>query len=363
MKGKLASLALVALPVAALGQLQYRADALIFDGNVGATPSGIAGGYIVGNLQTDAGLVSALWSAGGSQALAAPSGATLFGAAGVNRFGTAVGTAGSARGAVAGIVWRNGAAEWLPNEDEDDDTTETLYGSRALGINDGGTIIGGAETEYGSVGVVWDGDDVRLLMGLDPVGEYQESRANAINDAGQIAGSAKGAGRRQAVVWETSGVRVLGGLGEDSAASDVNDLGVSVGYTTTPDGFTSAFVNDGSTTTLLPTLTGLAYGSANAINNAGLIVGSSAPEGTAEATATLWQNGQAIDLNSLLGPSATDWQLVAATDIDDDGTIVGFGFHRGEYGSFRLTPVPEPASMVALGLGVAAFVRRRSRRA
>jgi probable HAF family extracellular repeat protein len=303
--------------------------------------------------------VPVLFGSGGGAALPNTFGYGFLYASGVNRGGTAVGTGAGGRGAQRALVWRNGAAEELPQEDGDADETEFLFGSRAVAINDGGTIVGQAETQYGVQGVVWDGDDVRLLMSLNPTDEYQSSSAHAINASGQIAGYADLGSVGKAVVWETGGVRVLDGLFGRSSASDINDLGVAVGWTETADGRAVAFRNDGATTTLLPTLTGMAYADAAGINSAGLIVGYSAPEGTAEGVATLWKNGTAYDLNTLLGLS--DWNLISATGIDDDGTIIGFGRYRGDYASFRITPVPEPATIAALGLGALAMVRRKRR--
>lgn len=355
------ALGCAALSTFASGSPQYRLDALSYTGG-SVVPGAIRNNVVVGNAETDDGRVPILWNGLEAGALANNLNYGFLTAAGINRQGVVVGTGGGGRSPLTGLVWKDGAAQALRTEDDDSDTTETLFGSRAVAINDHGTIVGQAETQYGTVGVVWEGEDVRLLMSLNPVEEYQESNALAINNLGQIAGSASLGSVPQAVVWENGGVRVLSGLGSRSAANDINGLGTSVGWTLTSDDSSRAFINDGAATTLLPILAGMAYAEAASINDAGLAVGYSAPAGVEEGVATLWRDGRAYDLNSLLGPDAAGWSLVSATGIDDDGTIVGFGRHNGEFASFRITPVPEPATLAALGLGLTSILRRRKNR-
>lgn len=90
-----------------------------------------------------------------------------------------------------------------------------------------------------------------------------------------------------------------------------------------------------------------AYG----INDSGVIVGSSWHEGEfTEVRAAIWRdkNGdeqfgpdEVEDLNDLI-PADTGWELVEATDINNQGQIVGRGFINGREGVFRLTPMAPP---------------------
>jgi hypothetical protein len=63
------------------------------------------------------------------------------------------------------------------------------------------------------------------------------------------------------------------------------------------------------------------------------------------------------DLNTLLDPSSTGWQLDEAMAINDQGQIVGTGLYGDQQQAFLLTPltssdVPEPAALLLVGGGM-----------
>lgn len=91
------------------------------------------------------------------------------------------------------------------------------------------------------------------------------------------------------------------------------------------------------------------------INNAGQVVGESNVDvnNLGYPDAALWENGAAINLNSLPILNLGDWKLVMATGINDKGWIVGYATNAltGENHAFKLMPttvtprvVPTPAS-------------------
>ncbi|MEX0612980.1 MAG: PEP-CTERM sorting domain-containing protein, partial [Pirellulales bacterium] len=68
-----------------------------------------------------------------------------------------------------------------------------------------------------------------------------------------------------------------------------------------------------------------------------------------------------VDLNSLIDP-LSGWDLILGWAINDAGQITGYGLIAGQPRAFLLTPVPEPASVALLALGLPLFVGRSSRR-
>ena len=222
---------------------------------------------------------------------------------------------------------------------------------------------------------------------------YARGVANAINASGQVTGQINA----QTFLYDGGRTRVLE-VGNTSEGLGINDRGVVVGGAVMPgDVVRRPFMFDGSKTTLLPSLGGT-FGQAQAINNAGQVVGYSytaggellpflysggtmtalASSGFGEAldindkgwivgsqdlSAYLWRDGEGYDLNGLVAPDqAGRWTLLSAQGINESGAIVGYGLFHGYLRGFVATPVPEPgrwALMLGGGGVVGAAARRR----
>jgi probable HAF family extracellular repeat protein len=249
-------------------------------------------------------------------------------------------------------------------------------------INNAGTIVGISNNGSVSRATRWVGgvaSDLGTIAGTVSA----TGRAWAINQGGQVAGlSTNTLGTSQATLWSGGTITNLTSLGDGtrfSQALGINDSGVVVGSsstgqtvgqligTTSTTSITRAFTwNSGVIAELAPfnlyapgnTGPTTNYHSvANEINMSGLIVGNSQRIAGAAAVATLWQNGVAIDLNTLIAPGS-GWNLLSAEGINDAGDIVGFGTFQGSSRAFLLT-IPSPGAAIVLGLGAMFTARRR----
>lgn len=194
-----------------------------------------------------------------------------------------------------------------------------------------------------------------LDLGLAP--GFTGSRAFALNDSDTVVGELSTSGSATAGFWwdEATGLHAIPTLGgQSSSATWVNNGGVVVGSSNVVGGASHAFRLENGVMTDIHGLgiNSIAYG----VNALGDVVGNF-NTGTA-SNGFLWHNGVMVDVQSLM-PTGTSFNIGTAYGINDRGQILVFG---GSDQAGILTPVPEPASLLALAGAVGLLYRRRSRR-
>jgi probable HAF family extracellular repeat protein len=253
------------------------------------------------------------------------------------------------------FLWQNGSTVALPRL-RNSGGTEGNNGS-ALQINDFGVVAGTAENAEAdstcpgaSVSpqtiqfkpVIWfkpfPWSEVHIQE-FSTIDGDPDGIAFAINDLGQAVGASGNCGPfnaieqnnltpLHAVLWRDGNAIDLGSLGGDGRfagiyATGLNDHGQVVGTSdTTGDASFHAFLWQKGQITDLGTLTGDSFSSATAIGNNGLVLGVSI-SASFSPRATLWRNGTATDMNTLVSPD-TVLNLESACSINDKGEIIGF---------------------------------------
>jgi probable HAF family extracellular repeat protein len=172
--------------------------------------------------------------------------------------------------------------------------------------------------------------------------------AYAINNVGQIVGQytkslPDGGGTNRAFVYQDGVMRDLGTLGGNfSWARAINNRGEIVGFADPGNGTVHAFLYSSGKMMDLGTF-GFTGSDARAINDHGQIVGT-VRQGNGDTLAALFFRGQGIlQLNGSLPPDS-GWNLLNAFGINDNGVIVGNGYHNGELRAYSLTLANDLAS-------------------
>jgi probable HAF family extracellular repeat protein len=253
------------------------------------------------------------------------------------------------------FLWHHGSMIALPRL-RNSDGKEGSNGV-ALQINDLGIAAGTAENgELDSTcpGVsvspqriefkpaIWTGllpGSAMHVQALDTVDENPDGVAFAINNLGQVVGATGTCGpfssiepntlvSLHAVLWQNGKAIDLGNLGGDGKAFGIfakglNDYGQVVGASDTAgDASFHGFLWQQGHITDLGTLKGDSYSVAVAISNNGLVLGVSL-DANFNPRATLWRNGTATDMNTLV-PADSTLTLQSACSINDKGEIIGF---------------------------------------
>lgn len=195
----------------------------------------------------------------------------------------------------------------------------------ANAVNSQGTVVGAQETTAAPKAWIYVQSSGALNeLSLDP--SENGAYANGISDSGVIAGAEVPAGPPEPGFWTAAGGAMLltGQYQSFAQATAANDKGVIIGnygQSGPIAGLPLVWTAPGYAETTLP---GLACNqctradvTASAINDAGLIVGSSTYTGSG-MHAVEWQNGVVTDLGGLQGADYS-----AAYSINESGDVVG----------------------------------------
>lgn len=261
--------------------------------------------------------------------------------------------------------------------------------SAAKGINDAGIVVGWAETAQGlRHAFIYDG------IALRDVGRNwgeQQSSAIAINNRGLVIGSIASTpsvlfscslistpqtisdtnlnfiplrinidglvvgslrgmgGEHVPASWQEGHmVTPLGPSGWRGVALALNDKGLAVGWVSDDEGGEHGFLHSAGKMVLLSGLHAGYDSLASDINQQGTVVGfgylpgnnwdGSGEHNTYNRHAVSWSDTVPLDLNDAIGVTS-GWLLLEAAAINEHGQIAGIGLYEGQRSAYLLTPV------------------------
>jgi probable HAF family extracellular repeat protein len=212
----------------------------------------------------------------------------------------------------------------------------------AYAINDSGQIVGSAVTNGGANHPFLYSNGSMLDLGTlgSPNGNDWWNSAQGINNSGEVVGTSYNAqGNFFGFAWKNGKMVAMGTLGGAwSQAYAINNKGQITGLAYTKSGLAHAFVTNCATCKLKDlgpansTTTTWGFG----INDSGVVVGQATFGGGYHAF--IYSGGKMQDLNKMI-PAGSGWVLSEADAINNAGQIVGMALKaNGEEHAYLLTP-------------------------
>ncbi len=259
----------------------------------------------------------------------------------LNNLGEAVGVSTTARGEYHSFLYSDGSMR---------DLTARYGLEEVRDINDRGDVAGRTADYRAAV----------LRNGVVDIIGPDNSAPGDMNARGELLVEyfGNGLGYRTAVYRDGTLTDLPTSGGMQFFGLAINDAGWVTGYFANADGAIDAFVWDGQTYRNLTPWAANSFG--HDINNLGQVVG------VADDRAFLYADGELIDLNARIDPTA-DLLLISADDINDRSQILSRSCDRTGvfcYGAMFLTPVPavpEPTAFALMLAGLALAEAKRPR--
>jgi uncharacterized membrane protein len=303
-------------------------------------------GTVVGTFACE-GSESFYWNAGEPNVtvIPRPSWVLSFVATDISNDGVVVGFGETTRGlgGTRGLIYDMNGGEWTEIPPQNDPAGQsTIYA-----INEVGQVCGYRSIDDGGdpmnpvTAFIWSAKDGFMDIKVSGPMAGPSSGALDINDNGMTVGwtgLAIGVGTNVAFVFENDLATVLGPVpgGMSSSANAINTSGqvmISGRMNNPPNVIVRVFLYENGVFTILPLLPGYDRSGGADISAKGTIVGLCNQLATGANIGCLWVDGQVYELNSLIDP-ALGLYIAVALGGNDSGQVIA----RGEFG-LLLTPI------------------------